>query len=43
MDQLPPHSERTWQPLQPDPFGHRRQPLRNPQHRCSFFPLIGID
>nr|WP_234906205.1 MULTISPECIES: hypothetical protein [Rhizobium] len=24
MDQLPPHSERTRQPLQPDPVGYRR-------------------
>nr|WP_234811337.1 hypothetical protein [Xaviernesmea oryzae] len=40
MDQLPPHDERAWQPFQPGPQRHRSDPLRHPQHRGPFLPLI---
>nr|WP_244655145.1 hypothetical protein [Rhizobium lusitanum] len=43
MDQLPPHSERTRQPFEPDPVGHRRQPLRDSRHRFPLLPLIDTD
>nr|WP_247750659.1 MULTISPECIES: hypothetical protein [unclassified Rhizobium] len=40
MDFLPPHTERTRQPVEPDSLRHRHQPLRNPQHRQPLVPLI---
>nr|WP_244564155.1 hypothetical protein [Rhizobium sp. RU36D] len=41
MDQLSPYPERTGQPVQPGPVGHRHHPLRNPQHRFPLLPLRG--
>nr|WP_245500831.1 hypothetical protein [Rhizobium sp. BK251] len=40
MDELPPYAQRAWQPFQPDPVGHRHQPLRHPHHRIALVPLI---
>nr|WP_232365524.1 hypothetical protein [Ciceribacter naphthalenivorans] len=40
MDELPPHDERTGQPVQPGPVRHRHHPLRNSQHRRSLLSLI---
>nr|WP_236760869.1 hypothetical protein [Agrobacterium salinitolerans] len=30
MDLLPPHDQRTWQPVQPGPERHRPDTLRHP-------------
>nr|WP_237358082.1 hypothetical protein [Rhizobium phaseoli] len=40
LAQLPPYTQRTWQPVEPDPVRHRRQPLRHPQYRIPLVPLI---
>nr|WP_286157207.1 hypothetical protein [Sinorhizobium sp. RAC02] len=39
MDFLPPHDERTWQPVEPHAVRHRPDPLRHPRHRFPFLPL----
>ncbi|MDI7863932.1 hypothetical protein MRS76_18420 [Rhizobiaceae bacterium n13] len=40
MDQLPPHAQRTRQPVQPGTVGYRHHPLRYPQHCFPLLPLI---
>nr|WP_237357427.1 glycoside hydrolase [Rhizobium phaseoli] len=42
LAQLPPYTQRTWQPVEPDPVRHRRQPLRHPQYRIPLVPLIAV-
>nr|WP_245181855.1 hypothetical protein [Sinorhizobium mexicanum] len=43
MDQLSPHRCRARRSLQPRAQRYRHHPLRYPQHRGPFLPLIGTN